>query len=358
MKTLYRFFNSIRLTIVLTYVIVILTIAGSFTLLFQKKAFETIDSEVLISWLQKAPTSASWWIIALVVLIFFFSINTVICTIDRLAALLKIGKGKKRSSEVAVEEESEEDSLATEDMKSGRRVRFRTLLPYIAHIGFLIALAGHLSGSLFGFRGADIMAGPGEQVQIREDSSLSLEIGKLDMVMSKRGYPESMWGEVTLLVDGKEAGKKRVEINHPLLYGNLAVYIKSVQNVPKALALRISGPGGTKRSLLEPGKTVQLERDKISITGGRINSRYGAMEIILLDKGVVAAKRWISPYDRAYRTFSYGGYRITAEELISGKAGVFSVNRDPGVWIVFTGLTIFAGALLPHLFLRRQGKSA
>jgi len=178
-------------------------------------------------------------------------------------------------------------------------------------------------------------------------------VGELDMVVGKRGYPETMWGEVSLLSGGREIKRQRVEINSPLIYKDLAVYIKNVQTVPKGIVLKKSDEEGEGTFVLAPGGTVPLGTGGLTLAGGRLDSRYGAMELIFIEKGKVLERRWLSPYNPKFKSMEFRGLRLSAEEMKSALAGSFSVNRDPGARILFFGLFIFASSLMAHLFFRR-----
>ena len=348
MQSLYRQLRSIKLTIVLTYLIVIVTITGSFALLSNKSEFEAIDGTLLIDWVRATPLSSTWWIILLVLLVFVFSLNTIVCTFDRLSSLFRVwNKGRKS-------ENDDEETLVSQDISRGKGVRIRTLLPYVAHVGFLIALLGHLTGSLWGFKGDDFAAASGDEVEIKQLAGLSIKVGALDMIVSKRGYPETMWGDVSLLLGGKEIKKQRVEINSPLIYRDIAVYIKNVKSVPKGIVLKKSGKGGEGTFLLAPGESTPLGTGGVRLVGGRLDSRYGAMELIFFENGKIIERRWMSPYNPKFKSIEFRGLRLSAEDMKSALTGSFAVNRDPGARILFLGLFMFAVSLIAHLFFRRS----
>ena len=348
MHSLYRQLRSIKLTIILTYLIVIVTITGSFALLSNKKDFETIDGNLLIDWVRASSLSASWWIILLVVLVFIFSLNTIVCTFDRLSSLFKAWNKGRRAGD------DDEETLVSEDISRGKGVRIRTLLPYVAHLGFLIALAGHLAGSMWGFRGDDFAAARGDEVEIKQLAGFSIKVDALDMLVGKRGYPETMWGDVSLFSGGREIKKQRVEINHPLIYKDIAVYIKNVQSVPKGIILKKSGIDGEGTFLLAPGESTPLGTEGVRLVGGRLDSRYGAMELIFIENGKIIERRWMSPYNPKFKSIEFRGLRLSAEDMKSALSGSFAVNRDPGARILFLGLFIFAVSLIAHLFFRRS----
>jgi len=345
---MYKYLSSIKLTLLLTYIIVAVTMTGSFALLFHRENFDTIDKQLLIDWLAKNSPALSWWIILLISLIFIFAINTVLCTYERLAVLVKAWRGKR------VDVVHDEATRISEDIEKGRGLRLRAFLPYIAHIGFLIALIGHLAGSLWGFRGADVPVEKGEVYKIKEAPGLSIKVGNVVMEIGERGYPEEMWANVELFEGEKILKKSKVEINGPLVYKSMAIYIKNVQSYTKGMVISSKGKGHASSFLLTPGGDTYLGTEGLTVTAGRINERYGAMEVLLFKNMKLVARQWLTPYNPSYKTLSYEGLTLSAEELSLSEAAVLSINSDPGAKIVFWGLLIFAVSLLTHLFYRRS----
>lgn len=345
---MYKYLSSIKLTLLLTYLIVAVTMTGSFALLFHKEAFDSIDHYVLIDWLAKNAPSLSWWIILLITLVFIFSINTILCTYERLAALVKAWRGKR------VEAIEDEETRVSDDIQKGRGLRLRAFLPYIAHIGFLIALSGHLAGSLWGFRGAEVAVEKGDVYKIREAPHLSLKVNEVAMEIGERGYPEEMWASVELLSGEKIIKKSKVEINAPLRYGSVAVYIKNIQSYTKGMVLNATDSERTFSFLLAAGKDAYLGTRGLTVTAGRLDEQYGAMEVLLFKNMKLVARKWLTPYNPAYKSLTYDGMTISAEKLSRSEAAVLAVNKDPGAMIVFWGLLIFALSLMAHLFYRRS----
>ena len=347
MQRLYRFLVSIRLTVVLTYVIVFVTMVGSFAMLYDAEIYRSIDDTVLIDWIMSSGLFASWWIVILVVLIFLFSINTIFCTYHRIAALIRAGRDR------SVLRNEGEETLVTRDIERGGGIRVRTLLPYIVHIGFLIALAGHLVGSLWGTRGADFVVVEGETVPVAGLKGWAVKVDELYVAMSERGYPKEMNGRVSILYDGEVLKEKIVEVNRPLIIGDIAVYIKNVYNIAKGMSVRISWQGREESFVLEPDSNVTVNDGRHRIVAGRMDTRYGIMEVLVFDGKRMVKRGWISPYDPRFRFIDFGGGRISAERLSLVRAGMFNVNRDPGAMIVFVGLALFVVSLVAHLFSRK-----
>src|SRR3972149_8647810 len=125
MTGLWRFFSSVYLTIVLAIAICAVSAWGSIVSMQNPQLFRAFDQEVLFPLLFSLGTrylSLTLWVWALIVLTAVFAVNTVVCTIDKVLAIVK------------------------------NRRPWQAFFPHIVHIGFLIALVGHLAGSVWGFR--------------------------------------------------------------------------------------------------------------------------------------------------------------------------------------------------------------
>jgi len=315
---------------------------------YPKGAFENIDAGILIEWLKASSLADSWWIVLLVLFLFVFALNTIFCTYHRVALLFKAWRGR------AVNDYGDEETFISEDVKKGRGVRFRTLMPYIAHAGFILALAGHLTGSIWGFRGADFFAPLGEMVPVREAKGVSVKVDDVLMRIGNRGYPEEMSAHATLFYNGDAVKKHTVAVNSPLLYDNMAVYVKNVvQNLAGLELSQRDADGSTYAFQLSSGEARSLA-EGIRIVGGRIDARYAAMELLLYKGPELLGRKWLSASDPRYGSFNLGEVKLSVTGGRYEEGAVLNVNGDPGVWIVLSGLAIFVVSLCIHLFLRRS----
>jgi cytochrome c biogenesis protein ResB len=227
-------------------------------------------------------------------------------------------------------------------------------MPYISHAGFILALVGHLTGSIWGFRGADFFVPTGDTVSIREAKGFSVKVDDVLMEVGSRGYPEAMSADVTFFYEGDAVKKHSVEMNSPLLYNNMAVYIKNVIQNFTALELTQTGADGrTSVFQLSSGEAKALG-DGIRIVGGRINSRYAAMELLVYEGAKLQGRKWLSASDPQHSSFNFKEVKLAVTGGRYEEGAVLNVNWDPGVWIVLTGLAIFVFSLCIHLFLRRS----
>lgn len=270
MQKAWSFFSSIRFAIYLTSAITVVAVAGSFSVMRNADLYEGIDHAVLMEWWTSngmQNLEYLWWIPVLIVLVFFFGLNTFICSIDRLIPISRFYFREKieRVTIGGQDMEEEDPSLFT------KRRSIAPFYPYIAHIGFLIALIGHLVGSIGGFKSYGNVVMEGSGVRVPHNDGLYLLLDRFDVTFSRYGYPEEMRSHVRI-VDGKQVlAEKVVEVNSPLIYQGLAFYASNFQRAP--------------------------------------NGRFYV---------------------------------------------AFTVIKDPGVWLLFTGLFIFTAGTLLTLFMKKE----
>lgn len=270
MQRIWSFFSSIRLTLYLTYAITIDVITGSLILIGNRDIYNGIDRMVLGDWWLNTGSrhlGVTWWIPLLVFLVFLFAINTLVCSIDRLIPICRF----------YFREQIEKVTIGGKDMEEedptlfNKRRSLAPFYPYIAHIGFLVALIGHLVGSTGGFKSYGNVIAEGAAMEVPSNRGLYLLLDRFDVRMHRYGYPEEMKSYVRLLEENKVVAEKVVEVNSPLIYKGLAFYASDFQQGP--------------------------------------NGRFYV---------------------------------------------AFDVIKDPGVWILFTGLFIFTLGILLTLFLKKD----
>jgi len=270
MQKIWSFFSSIRLTLYLTYAITADAIAGSFLLMANPDTYEGIDRMVLADWWWDKGLhhmEATWWIPLLVFLVFLFAINTLVCSIDRLIPICRFYFGKRVDKITIGGKDMEE-----EDPSLFRRKRTLTpFYPYIAHLGFIIALIGHLVGSAGGFKSYGNVIAEGDGINVPHNKALRLLLDRFDVSYSRYGYPDEMKSYVRLVEGNRVVDEKVVQINSPLIYNGISFYATDFQQAPD----------------------------------GRV---------------------YVS----------------------------FDVIKDPGVWLLFTGLLIFTIGILLTLFLKKE----
>ena len=231
MQKIWSFFSSIRLTLYLTYAITIDTIAGSLLLMTNPDVYTGIDRMVLVDWWLNTGSrhlGATWWIPLLVFLVFLFAINTLVCSIDRLIPICRF-YFRERIEKVTIGGKDMEE----EDPSLFRKKRsLAPFYPYIAHIGFLVALIGHLVGSVGGFKSYGNVIAEGSGIEVPHNSGLYLLLDRFEVAFSRYGYPEEMKSHVRLIEGKQVVAEKVVEVNSPLIYKGLAFYASDFRQAP------------------------------------------------------------------------------------------------------------------------------
>ncbi|MBE9519894.1 MAG: cytochrome c biogenesis protein ResB, partial [Proteobacteria bacterium] len=200
----------------------------------------------------------SWWFMGLLSL---FSINLIICSLDRFPAVwklitldnlkTKVDRLKKmllRNSFTSDKPISEVVPLVEQTMseagwkpsqaeREGGTLLFAQKTPwvrsgvYIVHVSILVIFAGAIIGSLFGSKGS-IMApekntinyiyerGTGKQLPI----GFNIRVDGFSLSYYDNGSPKEYRSDLTVFENGQEVLKKSIVVNDPLQYNGFTFY--------------------------------------------------------------------------------------------------------------------------------------
>ena len=334
MKSLWRFFASTELTIILAGLIILDAAWGSIISMKNPQVFQALDQAILFPWLfsaGKANLNISLWIFILACLITIFAINTTVCTLDKLYSTFK----DKRP--------------------------WQSLFPQIVHIGFLIALLGHLIGSIYGFRSPGHFVFQGQTIQVPSQERLLLRFDDIEMKTSRRAGLEDLKTKVALIEDGKELLKDNIRINGPLIYKGIAFYHIDQGEAPTGLILRV----GEEDFRIKFGGAFKTKDGAIFKLGtiipdfaldekGNPYSRSGEyrnpyQEIMSLS----GKKAWLS-LSNIGSSIKIEGHTIELSNYINTPYVVLNINKDPGIWFIIIGSVILVIGMLLLLFLRGE----
>ncbi|MBI5468931.1 MAG: cytochrome c biogenesis protein ResB [Deltaproteobacteria bacterium] len=337
MKGIWNFFASVKLTIALTVVICLDAAWGSIVTVKSPGFSRALDQSILFPWLlstgPKYP-ELSLWIYILVFLMAVFTVNTVVCTADKVYSIVK-----------------------------GKRP-WQSFFPHIVHIGFMVALVGHLAGSAGGFRSYGTTVMQGETVPVPHVNGLSIRLDGVEMTPSPSGDIESLKTRVTLLEGGTEVKKGVIEINGPLVYNGVAYYHMDQGRTPTGFILEIDG---------EP---LRLNMNSPSAAKSGMTYRLGDLypDFALDPEGRPASRseEFRNPYievvsgggNAAYLPIGATGGQtvldgkvLTLQDYIISPYVVLTINRDPGIWFIIIGSSILvAGMVLLLLFRGERGE--
>ncbi len=334
MKSLWRFFASTELTIILAGLIILDAAWGSIISMKNPQVFQALDQAILFPWLfsaGKANLNISLWIFILVCLITIFAINTTVCTLDKLYSTFK----DKRP--------------------------WQSLFPQIVHIGFLIALLGHLVGSIYGFRSPGHFVFQGQTIQIPSQEGLLLRFDDIEMKTSRRAGLEDLKTKVALLEDGKELLKDNIRINGPLIYKGIAFYHADQGEAPTGLILRIDEEdfkikfGGAFKTkdgaIFKLGAIIpDFALDETGNPYSRSEEYRNPYQEIITFSG---KKAWL-PLSSVGSSVKLEGRHIELSGYINAPYVVLNINKDPGIWFIIIGSVVLVIGMLLLLFLRGE----
>ncbi len=317
MKSVWDFFSSTTLTVTLAALICIDAAWGSVVCIRNPEAFGALDQAILFPWLFTAGLknlAVSLWIFILIFLIFLYALNTVACTLDRVYRIVKRGGA------------------------------WQGFLPHIVHVGFLVALLGHLLGSAYGFRSPENLAVKGEPLVVPHSEGLALRLEDVSTVYSPAGELTSLKTTVTLLKDDEELLKDTIGMNDPLIHNGIAFYHLDHGNFPTGFILDVEGVsfrvsfGGSFRS---PG-------------GGGFTLGPLYRELLLQEIVSEGGERAFLRIDTPGAFVKLEGETIILRGYLSEPYAVLAINRDPGIWYVIAGSSILVFGMVLLLFTKGE----
>lgn len=335
MKKLWRFFASIRLTIALAVLICIDAAWGSVLTVRHPRFYSAIDSQILLPWLMDTGISypgLTLWIFILMFLVALFAANTAVCTADKVYSIVK------------------------------SRRPWQSLFPHIVHVGFLIALLGHLAGSAWGFKSYGHTVAKGSTIPVPGEPGLRLRLDDFEMRQTRAGDIERLESKVTLLKEGAEVASGPIGINHPLIYRGIAFYHLDQGSEPEGLILDTGASEVRVRfngSFMAPdNKLYRLGNiyPDFAVDGdGRAYSLSGAfrnphIELIPVDGGPMGYLN----VSRPGAISQVGGLPVTLKDYIISPYVVLSINRDPGIWLIIAGSSVLVAGMVLLLFFRGE----
>ncbi|PIE67797.1 MAG: cytochrome C biogenesis protein ResB [Deltaproteobacteria bacterium] len=264
-KPLWKFFCSVKLTIVLLLSLAISSIIG--TVVPQNanpasylNAFGTFLYQ-LLSALGIFDMYHSWWFQGLLLLL---TINIVVCSIDRLKSSWKLifnrrptvrpERFRKRSDAHAfTDKRNTEDLVAAYEPMMKRRFgfcsvsrsdggaaiygekgRLSRLGVYIVHLSVVLLLIGGLVGSFFGFEGfVNIAEGEAtDTIRIRNTGMIhrlgfQIRCDDFNLSLYDNGAPKEYRSSLKIIEEGKTVLEKEIVVNDPLRYRGINIFQSS-----------------------------------------------------------------------------------------------------------------------------------
>jgi len=367
MKSIIKSLSSVKLAIVLLIIITLATMLGTF--IPQQRSPEEYIARYgqlanLFQRLQLTQLYKSWWFIAL---LFLFSLNIIVCTLDRFSPKLK------RTFRPRLIVEPKEISVLKLNDKLRKNMDLQTakkeitILGWfgadIVHLGILTIIAGGIISGIGGFK-RSLTFNEGNVHDIpRAEFKLRLE--KFETELYPSGAVKDWKSTLTVLEEDKPVLKKIVEVNHPLSYKGYVFYQSGygwnwTNPSVEIWVKKRNDPSFLKKIELNLGQRIRLDGENIDVAVLQF-----IPDFVIGEKGQITTRSlepnnpaaFIEGWQAEEKIFSGWIFarfpdfdRIHSEketdlafELKNFKAGQYSViqlSKDPGANAIWIGCAV------------------
>ncbi|HKW68061.1 MAG TPA: cytochrome c biogenesis protein ResB, partial [Terriglobales bacterium] len=180
------------------------------------------------------------------------------------------------------------------------------------------------------------------------------------------------WSNLVVLKDGREAERKQIVVNDPLVYGGIRIYQSSYGStgqLDKVLltATPAKGSGGEhdislgqdERAQLDPQTSVRLVRfiPDFVVQDNQIYARSNQPDNPAIQLEVTSKKAkqpalvWIFPQFPNVAHDSKSPYNFKFRDLRMGYFTGLQVSHEPGQWLVWAGCLVMALGLFTAFYL-------
>jgi len=403
MRSAIRFFSSVKLAITLLIIITVASILG--TLIPQHRSSADYAARYgqlspLLTRLEFTRLYQSWWYVCL---LFFFSVNIIICTLTRIpqkwnrafkpsldtekkklqtlktAASFQIKADLSQSLENArkaltarrfkVSEKSEENLVYL----SARKRILGLFGSDIVHLGLLVIISGGIISGVGGFR-TNLNMAEGQILDV-PSAGFQLRLDKFETEYYPNGSVKDWKSTLSVIADGRPVQAKTIEVNHPLSYKGFVFYQSSFGRDWENPTLEIwvkkkENPSYLNKLKLKLAETVKLEGEDLELTAQQFVPDF------IIDENNKIATRSLEPNnpaaylegrrggERVFSGWIFAGYpdfgRIHSEkendlsfELKNIEAAQYSgieMARDPGVNFIWLGCSLLMTGLFIAFF--------
>ena len=395
-NSLWAFFASVKLALFVFFILAVTSIIG--TIIPQGKPPEFYiqnfgqGTAKLFDLLNVPDMYNSWWFVALLGL---FSVNLIVCTIDRFPniwRLVKVDNLALDPERVAkmpqrltfysgdtvenVREKikgimssagwnAESSDKAEGTLYSSQKGAWTRLGVIFVHTSILIIFIGAIIGSVFGFKGS-VMIPEGRSADriFAFDSNgseipldFSVRLNRFDLHYYDTGMPKDYQSDLTVIQDGKPVLHKQIEVNDPLEYGGLTFYQSSYNKYDNTYVVDIVNQTTSEKKsfVIAPRREAQWPAE--GLTFGIIN-RMGPdymggfrHKIWFTDNKADPSQFWMDESETKKIIRPDTTYEFTLRQYF---ATGLQVTKDPGVWYVYAGCALMLLGLYVAFFLSHR----
>ncbi len=253
--------------------------------------------------------------------------------------------------------------------ESGRWTRFGV---YAVHLSVVLLLIGGLIGSIFGFDGfVNIREGDTvQQITLRGSGErlrlpFAIRCNRFSVSFYETGAPKEYRSSLTLLEDGREVVQQDIIVNDPLRHRGISIFQSSYGSVPSEEAVlsftsQATGMIYTREARI--GKEIEIPENlgTFVLRELRPNALFrgrsvGEAFVGILTPPAGPVEEIVLPV--RFPTFDrmrQGAVVIAVEEFKERFYTGLQVNRDPGVWVVYTGFVLMLVGCYVTFFMSHQ----
>lgn len=419
---IWKFFASVKLAVILFAIIALSSIIGTIIeqnidpaknmQMFIKLFGEDLAAPIFNISLKLGLMDMyhSWWFRTL---LFLFSANITICTIERLPSIWRIVqksiepikserfkslhekhevsvKGNLSKAKERVEGILKKSGYNLKEAKVeegvqlyGQKGQYSRLGVYVVHISVLIIFAGALAGSFFGFNGA---------INLQERTStntyydfkhkkemplgFSIRCKDFDVEYYDNFMPKAYKSDLVIVDNGKKAAKKTIEVNHPLKYKGVTFYQSSYGTIPNAegtFVINVKSAHneeelfeikkGEEFTIPSTNMTGKLESYSPALMWDEESGRFftfademlnPAILVTFREGGAIKYQGWIWKNYPQSGILQGAGHQVTFVDYIGVMYTGLQVRYDPGVWLVYFGCLVMTLGLFMAFFMSHK----
>ncbi|QER41775.1 cytochrome c biogenesis protein ResB [Thermodesulfobacterium sp. TA1] len=382
MKTIWDFFSSVKVAVVLFFLIAFFSILGTIIPQVQPPDFylmkygETFGRVILLLQLNDAYHSV-WYVF----LLLFFMINLITCSVKRFKVSWKLFKKNPEevdpqrlpnTQEIKVKKDfSQLISLlknlgfAQKETSQGLlfyqdKNRIGYLSVYLVHFSLVLMIIGAVVGAIWGFRGNMYLLegeASNQVVLFKKENPLfldfSVRLNKFIFEVYPDGTPKEYISNVTFIEKGNNTVDALIKVNHPAKHKGIAFYQASYEEIPK-FNVKITLDGKTFEKIVDPTLPVEIADRYVLI-----------LEAYMAHQGFLVAKFNLLDQETGEGDEIFAIEGKPSEFKIKEKIGKFElkdlagkfymsvlqVKKDPGVWLVYAGFLLMILGLIGVYFL-------
>jgi cytochrome c biogenesis protein len=258
------------------------------------------------------------------------------------------------------------------------RNRFSLLAVYIVHASLLLIFLGGIVDAVWGYRGFLALTNgqQASQIQLHNGTTRALPFAiRCDGAGQENysdGTPKRWWSNLVVLKEGREAERKQIVVNDPLVYGGIRVYQSSYGSTGQLDKVMLTATpangsgagqdislGQDETAQLDPQTSVRLVRfiPDFVVQDNQIYARSNQPDNPAIQLEVTSKKAkepalvWIFPQFPNVAHDSKSPYNLKFRDLRMGYFTGLQVSHEPGQWLVWAGCLVMALGLFTAFYL-------